>query len=289
MDRVVRLEVMSSQPSSQMEDTGSGSWQPCVTTEVTVPTSQVKMFLGTLKGYTNQCVESGASLQQILEDARVMVEFQKKQQEFFEVRVKNENESSEARKKKMVTDMKNLHEDILSVQEKQVVDMGTLRKELKRLDTVAKVAGNAGANGASIWRTMERVENKEAFVCTFVDIVKQSVEMSRVLYTRTVYASTICREVASSALNALECTMRPLQSINGRVKDTGSTYDDMTDGISVNNSNSGTEAVLKDILFKTRYLQTDMHKLLNMDQAAKLMDDVRLLDTSLRVAAGEIQ
>lgn len=137
---------------------------------------------------------------------------------------------------------------------------------------------------------MDRMDNKESFVCTFVDIVKESERMCRQLYTRTVYYCTICREVAGSAIKTLEGTMRLLQTILANSDMERSGCDDMTDGasggINTNNYKSGTEEVLRDLLFKTRCLKSDVD---NMDQAAQLMDDVRLLDTSLRVSTGEVQ
>lgn len=87
-----------------------------------------------------------------------------------------------------------------------------------------------------------------------------------------------------------EETMRWLQSILARSGIRPSGCDNMTDGesraMSKSNAKSATEEVLRDLLLKTRYLLFDVH---NMDQAAQLMGDVRVLGTSLRVGKGEIE
>lgn len=170
----------------------------------------------------------------------------------------------------ILAEIKELHSEVLVVQEKQSVYLCTMRKEVKRLDSISTIATETKERIEGVRDMLEFMEVKESFDFTFVDFVKESERMTRQLYTRTFYASTICRQVASSAFTTLEGTMRMLQSLNARSAVSNAVTQDMMDNrierISTNNGRSGIGAVLEDLLLKTRYLQSDI---LNMDQLPK--------------------
>lgn len=72
---------------------------------------------------------------------------------------------------------------MVAVPENQSVDLGTMRKgkrkkeirhEMKRMEAISKVETEANNINLDIKRTIKGVENKESFICTFVDVVKQS-------------------------------------------------------------------------------------------------------------------
>lgn len=245
--------------------------------QMSVLFNQVQTFLRTLKGYTEECVAAKSASQKTVEETKKLL-----------ASVLAAKENIESTNKKTLNEIKELHADIVAVQEKQSVDLGTIRNEMKRMEAISKIAVEANSVNVNIRRTMERVENKESFICTFVDIVKQSERMCRTLYTRTVYASTICREVAASALATLEGAMRLLQLVEVNFRKAADTGEDATDGISEGASamDSKSATTISDLLLKTRYLKADVQ---NMDQAAELMDKVRLLDTSMWIATGEME
>lgn len=56
--------------------------------------------------------------------------------------------------------------------------------------------------------------------------------------------------------------------------------DAASDGISLNRCSSSIESLVKDLLFKTRYLRRDLQ---TVERAAQPMEEVSLLDKTLRV------
>lgn len=82
---------------------------------------------------------------------------------------------------------------------------------------------------SEVTRMLERIEIKESFVCSLMDIVKESETMTRKLYTRSVYSGTICREIIVGALNTLEASIRLIQLLNTNVLRDKNNADAMTD------------------------------------------------------------
>lgn len=146
----------------------------------------------------------------------------------------------EGSRNKLFTVMQEIQADMGDVQEKQSVDLGTMRREMKIMEVISKMLTEANKINVEIKRTMERVENKDSFTFMFVDVVKQSERLSRDLYTPSLYGSTIYCEVPGSSLRTLEGTIILLHLINSKdPKDTGGSgfmMDGISEGLNANNT-----------------------------------------------------
>lgn len=91
-------------------------------------------------------------------------------------------------------------------------------------------------------------------------------------------------------MNYLEAAVRLLQTKSVRVNEAGDETDDMVDTGSERASSSGNKnsvgGIVDGILFKIRYLKNDVQP---VDRAAKLMQEVELLEKTLRISTGEIR
>lgn len=138
---------------------------------------------------------------------------------------------------------------------------------------------------------MERIEGKENFVCSFADVTKESDRLTRWLYTRTLYSGTICREIATAALETLAATIRIAQTIASKVFTSSGVQEEKmdittSDAVSANSGKSSVATLIYNVLLKTRYLKNDVQI---VERAAQLMEEIGLLDNSLRVATGELK
>lgn len=161
------------------------------------------------------------------------------------------------------------------------------KEYIARIEGMANVIFEEKKQALEVKDLFDRIEAIESFVCTFVDKINESERMNRLLYNRSVYVGTICREVASLSLKTLKSTicLHQLSGVYIECRDDAMS-DTTSDGVSVNNSKLGIEVSLKYLLLKTRYL---LHDVNNMERNDEIMDNVRLLDTSLLEAKGQLK
>lgn len=57
------------------------------------------------------------------------------------------------------------------------------------------------------------MERREHFISDYVDVVRESEDLCRRQYTKSIYAATVCKEVAKCALSALEVSLTMLESL----------------------------------------------------------------------------
>lgn len=81
----------------------------------------------------------------------------------------------------------------------------------KDRETVERLISNARESCREGRRILGRMGTKESFSCSFVDIVKQAETLTRFQYTRSVYAGTMCTEIAKGFLGALETTLKLME------------------------------------------------------------------------------
>lgn len=109
----------------------------------------------------------------------------------------------------------------------------------------------------------------------------------RGVYTRSMCAGTICREIATATLNSLEAAIRLLRTQAPGMKKEGYDSDDIIDtgseGASYSGKKNSVSSLIDDILFKIRFLKNGVQ---TVDHAAEIMQEVDLLDKTLRVSSG---
>lgn len=124
-----------------------------------------------------------------------------------------------------------------------------------------------------------RMERREHFICDYVDVVRESEDLSLRQYIKTLYAATVCKEVAKSTFSALESSLTMFQSVQAMKCDRGTAV--MADTSDVH---SGIQEACKELLQKVRYL---LHDVDDVDRITKTLDSVSFLDETLRVANDE--
>lgn len=98
--------------------------------------------------------------------------------------------------------------------------------------------------------------------------------------------------IGTAALETPEATIRLVQSVLSKMNRATSGDDNVDgmdiakDGVSDNSGTSSLGALVSSVLLKTRYLRKDVQ---TVDRAAELMEEVGLLNNSLRVATGELK
>lgn len=250
---------------------------------MTVPLSQVQNFLSTLQNYSASCAESrrvveesGIEVGQTLNDARKVLDEARKV-------------STDATKssKKVLTEVKKLKQEMADIAAKQRQEFDEVRRLVEQLE---ERTDNMGKKCGEVRRALERIEAKKTMVCSFEDMIKESERLTRRSYTRSLYAGRVCREIGTAALQTLEATIRIFQAVASKIghrcSDEDDRMDTAKDGVSENSGSSTLSALVSAVLFKTRYLRKDVQ---TVDRAAELMEDVRLLDNSLRVVTGELK
>lgn len=249
---------------------------------MTIPRSQVDTFLSTLQDYSTSCAASRRAVEEPVPEVKEMVYAAKKS--VTEVK-KIASESTKA-SMKVYSDVKKLWDEVKSMVATQREQHEQMRSLVERVDNRAV---EIEKKVAEVSRAMEQIETKETFVCALSDVAKESERMTRRLYTRTLYSGTLCREIATAALQKLEATIRIVQTIAVNMCTAPERRnDDMdigsaSDGISTNSATSTLGALVSRVLFKTRYLKKGVQ---TVERAAELMEEVGFLDNYFRVATG---
>lgn len=228
--------------------------------EMIVPRSQADTFQRTLKSYADACAHSRKDVEALHADITKLSE---KTKECCEDTLR---------------DMRELLCDARAVQEGHKEQVEQFKEEIARVEQLSQRAGEYYRDTAE---ALNRIETKEQFICSFVDVVKQTERLTRRQYTRSVYAGAICKEVTVASLSTLEAVLKAVKHIcemKANVR-----RHDVPEACESSDSVSGCD--IDDILFRTRYLMTDVD---NMDRSAEIMDNVSLIDKSLQVATGEV-
>lgn len=235
--------------------------------DMTVPGAQVQTFLSTLQDYSDKCTAAKTVVENALVTAR-----------------KNEAEGNK-NGKKVLTEVKKIRTEVVKLVEKHREEIKSVQHDMEEF---YKRAEECKRQFVVVRGAEERFGIKESMICSYADITKESERMTRQIYTRSLYAGTICREIATAALNTLEGTIRLLQVQIDKAQHTPiDTKDDLVmDGISSNSGKTSLSSLASDMLVKVRYLKHDVQ---TVERAAELMEEVGLLDKTLRVSTGEIK
>lgn len=161
-----------------------------------VPSTPADTFLATLKSYSQSCDASCTAVQD-------------KCEQFNEAQVTS---------RATVNDLREAERSAQSTMEQFKAMMNGMEDKLKRCKEQVKrvekesaavgvVANKVASQGAECRRNKERVDQREKFICDYVDIVRESETLMRQKYTRTIYAATLTKEVSKASLSALESTL----------------------------------------------------------------------------------
>lgn len=246
-------EKSSSPPAGQ----SSGAAQ------ISVSAAEVSQFLATLKGYSDACADSRKAIEDKCEETSKIVQ--------------KYNALCEGHVNKVTS----LVKEVRKHRADQRLDMDAIQTNV---ELIQSLADKASEKCSEVRVACNIVQNKESFLSSFVDIVKDTEALTRSQYTRTVYSATVTKEVCQTALGTLEAALRMLQIVHNlrnddsKKKDGGeTTADDAQRSIDVQ---------LQQLMDDAVTMRRDVG---NMDRMAKLLDDVNFLDQSMRVAYGEVK
>lgn len=229
---------------------------------------QVQTFLSTLQGYSVSCAQS----RKVVEETLCNVEKVEKD-------IGKNN-------KKLLTHVKKIKTDVMNMVSKHETAVNEMKREIA---TVKERASVVEERYVEVMGALEPIEVKETFVCSLADVTKESERLMRRLYTRSLYAGTICREIASIAFDTLEAVIRIVQAqiplLNRLSVDNDSMMDGVSEGLSSNSAQPSIGDLVKRKLFKTRYLRTDIQ---TVERSAEMMEDAGLFDSTLSVVTGEL-
>lgn len=207
------------------------------TSAVTVPSSDVEVFLQTLKDYSDSCQAAVAEVKSVRLETKKMAS------------------ESEATCKENVRKSRGLLSDMTKKHEKQQKEMETVLEEVNNIDSLAD---GAAKNCREVRRALTAIESKEGFICSFVDIVKRAERLTRDHYTRTLYAATMCKEVCMVALTTLEATVRMLQSVGSKSEDEQSKLRELISKAEILRADVSNMERSANILQQVRYLDESM-------------------------------
>lgn len=253
--------------------------------EVVVPKSQEKNFMDTLRTFSESCCASQKGVQEgevNAKQALQAVETVKTEVDKVAESVHVECEASRkiteermAEMKAMRKSMQDALRDILK-EKREVMDEKKLVEEL-----VEKATDQC----REALRISSRVELKENFVCSYAEMVRESEVLTGYQYKRALYASILCREMASSALGALEGSLSFLRTVSSRdVKgdEQNSAYlmeEESTDGSQA--TREGLDRAMADLFSKVRFLRTDVD---DMEWSMKILGEVGFIDDAVTMA-----
>lgn len=236
--------------------------------DIVVPGTQVQLFMATLKAYSESCETSRlsvdnkcAEVNDSINDVRAALNGCRDMKE--ETRSMMDN--TKAMKKTMDNQLRRGKEQLETLEVESAV--------------IQKIAKKATAQCRECRESQERVASREAFICDYVGIVRESETLTRQQYTRTIYAATLAKEIVKLSLKAVESAVSLIenravtQSVTDRAPG-----DDMVD----NSQAMGSGSI--EILEKVRFLQNDVN---DLERISKLLEDVSFLDETLRVANNE--
>lgn len=243
-------------------------------TEMIVPRDQADKFVSTLKGYAETCAQSEANATSEHNRAADCV----KQCEQLRLLCAEERRNMAECSLNVQTEMRKLdqktkkHDEFMK-ENKQVI--GSL------LDDATDTCNNCK-------RAACRVDVKESFVQSYVDVAKETEIAIRQKYTRTIYAASISRQVAFSSLKTMEATLNTLHAVHRLSQRTATDIStaDMVDNDrpsepSAKPSVDSMEGDIARLLESVRSLQLDIH---NLDRTIQVLDQVSLLDDSVSAA-----
>lgn len=144
-------------------------------------------------------------------------------------------------------------------------------------------------------RAVKRASGHERVVRSGVDVVKKTEVQIKQQYRRSIFATSVCRQITMLALKTLESTLRLLQSIHssavtGKVEHAADMADvNLSGGCAPGSSTShGTSADLKEkiitVLESVRNLMLDLD---DIDRTVTVLDDVSLLDEAIKAASDD--
>lgn len=173
-----------------------------------------------------------------------------------------------------------MHREGEKIKKKLVDEASKIRKERHWLEAAVSQA-------QSLLREQKRIANKvednEGFVCSFVEVVKNAEALSRQHYSRSLYAASVSREMNKNALQTLASTLELLQTMVKFMKKCGE--DDMSDDKPSDSDECSIQGRIMDAIESVRTLQADSD---DMSRVVQILDQVSLLDNSLKVLNGDM-
>lgn len=142
--------------------------------DMEVPGTQVGNFLSTLRDYSDNCAAARKSVEEALEEGNKRDAEWKKDEKI------------------MVTEMKKAKDEVHKAIQNHGEEMSEVRDSIENFETRIQIF-NKHYN--EVLRIMERMEVKESFICLYLDISKESERLTCTLFTTTIYAGNICREI----------------------------------------------------------------------------------------------
>lgn len=143
-----------------------------------VAAGEVDKFLSTLKEYSDKCETNRNAMEQAMKEGQR--------------RLAEHEKACAGYARTIESTLKNMED----MYKKQCVEIKGVKSDREVMEKLVSKASECCREGR---RIIGRMDIKENFLCSFVDIVKQSETMTRFQYTRFVYAGTMCKEIAKGA------------------------------------------------------------------------------------------
>lgn len=275
---------------------GKGSTNDYTTPDMLVSGAEVQKFMQTLKTYSDscsqckkevlsankrvdeavtnceaintQCVVAKAAVASIISDGKIQL-----------------GEHGASIKGQVMTQAARWKEEMerdAEKRKKELDEEGTkLRKERKQMEVLVEKAQAICRDNK---RIAKKVEENEGYVCSFVEVVKHAEATSRQHYSRSLYAASVSREMNKSVLQTLRTTLQLVQSMYNLL--TKISEDEMTDERPSETMTSSMETRLYDAMATVQTLQADCD---DMARVVQVLDQVSLLDDSIRVLNGDMK
>lgn len=161
------------------------------------------------------------------------------------------------------------------------------RKSLDKEKTVVESLVEWAAELCRETRRMtSRVELKESMVCSYAEVVREAEMTTGMQYRRALYANTLCKAIAKSALQSLESALILVKTIiSVKLSVVDQDEDDAMDSTDyISDTRLGLESAFTELLESVRFLRDDVE---NVERTAKILEDVGWIDDSVRIANGE--
>lgn len=155
--------------------------------DLVVPSSHVETFLATLKSYSDSCEASRASVEETVNAVERLHQGA--------VDLVAQCTAMKSSTETTVSKARNLTKQVEQAAKKGREDTDALGKEREVLEALGR---RAIEQFKKFRQVQSRVDITETYICDFVDVVRESENVTRQQYTRTKIASTLCKEITKA-------------------------------------------------------------------------------------------